>query len=282
MELEQLQQLVTIAKARTISAAAEELHMSQPALSRSVRRLEADLGCELFDRGRNSARLNDAGRLAVEHAGSVLAEVQRMRDAFDELARRLRTLRVASVAPAPIWRVTSHVIEEDPGAILETELAGEQAIERMLVNRACDLAITLRPIHLPTVHSMPLMNEDLSISVPKDHELAALPSVSFAELDGRPFIMLEDVGFWGDVVREKLPGSQFIIQRDQRVFRQLMGSTDVCGFATQESGGALVDYGRVAVPITDVEAHVTFFLNVLEDVPERVSRAYDAVRKLEG
>lgn len=50
MELEQMRQLEAIERLGTVSAAAEELHISQPALSRSIQRLEAELGCTLFDR----------------------------------------------------------------------------------------------------------------------------------------------------------------------------------------------------------------------------------------
>ena len=53
MELEQLRQLVEIERLGTISAAAEKLHLTQPSLSRSMKRLETDLGQELFDRTRN-------------------------------------------------------------------------------------------------------------------------------------------------------------------------------------------------------------------------------------
>ena len=55
MELDQLRQMIAIEEAGTMSAAADVLSLSQPALSRSVQRLEAELGAELFDRGRNRA-----------------------------------------------------------------------------------------------------------------------------------------------------------------------------------------------------------------------------------
>jgi len=83
MDLEQLRQLVAVDEAGTMSGAAQRAHVTQPSLSRSMQRLEADLGCELFDRTRNSARLTEAGRVAVEHARDMLAAEQRMRDALD-------------------------------------------------------------------------------------------------------------------------------------------------------------------------------------------------------
>ena len=104
MELEQMRQLDAIARRGTISAAAEELHLSQPALSRSIKRLERELDQELFDRTHNSATLNDAGHLAVDHARNLLRDERMMLDAFADLARRQRTLLVGTVAPAPVWR----------------------------------------------------------------------------------------------------------------------------------------------------------------------------------
>ena len=128
MELEQLRQLVEVERCGTISAAAEELHITQPSLSRSIRRLERDLGQDLFDRGRNSVTLNEAGRLALTHAKRILADVRLMRNDFDELSKHERTIRVASVAPAPTWRLTALVVERFPGTILGPELMGEASV----------------------------------------------------------------------------------------------------------------------------------------------------------
>ena len=65
MELEQLRQLEAIARKGTLLSAAEELHISQSALSRSLRRLEDDLGQPLFDRTRNAMHINEAGYRAI-------------------------------------------------------------------------------------------------------------------------------------------------------------------------------------------------------------------------
>ncbi len=64
-ELNQLEQLLTVAECGTLSAAAEKLHLSQPALSRSMQRLEAELSVPLFSRQKNKIALNENGRLAV-------------------------------------------------------------------------------------------------------------------------------------------------------------------------------------------------------------------------
>lgn len=66
IEFYQLEQLLTIAKVGTISKAAEVLLISQPALTRSIQRLEDELGVQLFDRKKNKVELNANGKLAVE------------------------------------------------------------------------------------------------------------------------------------------------------------------------------------------------------------------------
>ncbi len=283
MELEQLRQLDAIERAGTISAAAEALHMTQPSLSRSVRRLEADLGVELFERTHNRATLNDAGRLAVEHARVLLADERRMLDAFDELARRKRTVRILSVAPAPVWRVSSLAVSKFPGIILDSDMASERDVERDLINGAVDLAITLRPMQLPNLLCTPILTEDLHLFAPMTNPLSEREHVSFADLNGEAFLIYEQVGFWMDVCREGMPDSQIIVQKDRLVFEQLMNSTDLCCFATQETeGSAAMPDGatqRRSVPIVDASAHATFYLCANTGASQQVRRLFDVFRE---
>ena len=280
MEFEQLRQLDAIARCGTFSAAAEELHTSQPSVSRSMRALERELGCDLFDRTRNRAQLNEAGRLALDHARAILAERQRMQNAFDELVRKRRTLRVASVAPAPVWHLTERVVERFPGTILTSDLAAdERDVERALFDRSADLAITRRPIDLPNVACAPLMAENLFVYAPEDDDLAQRASVSFADLDGRTFLMSSDTGFWGDVVKAAMPSAQFIEQQDGNVLRQLLRTSQLLGFVTDVAHPEnRADEGRARIPIQDAEAHATFYLAALLDAPRAVRDIVQAAR----
>lgn len=114
MNIDQLRQLDAVAELGTVSAAAERLRISQPALSRSLARLEGDLGCVLLDRNGRSVALNHAGRTALEYARSILHEERLMRIALDELAHRATSLLVgdgcarAALAPhRPVGRTLS-------------------------------------------------------------------------------------------------------------------------------------------------------------------------------
>lgn len=281
MELEQLRQLDEVARCGTLQAAAERLHLSQSALSRSLRRLEDDLGQPLFDRTRNSMSINAAGRLALEHARLILAEERRLRDDFDALAKRERTIRVASVAPAPTWRLSSVILEQNPTEILEPDIMSEQEVEARLINGTCDLAVTARHLSIPIVESRPFMHEDLYANVPHGHVLHDRESLTFAELDGLTFLVYGGIGFWHDIHTRMLPFAQFVSQPDRTIFLQQVRTSNLLTFTTNAPENTSRHESRRAVPITDPEAHVTFYLCMRTDAPERVRTLFELAREIE-
>jgi DNA-binding transcriptional LysR family regulator len=266
-----------IARCGTLQAAAEHLHLSQSALSRSLRRLEDDLGQPLFDRTRNSMQINASGRLALEHARLILAEERRLRDDFAALAKRERTIRVASVAPAPTWRLSSLVLEQYPTTIVEPDIASEQEVESRLINGTCDLAITARQPKLPTICSCSFMHEELYANVPVGHVLHERESLTFAELDGLTFLVYGGIGFWHDIHTSKLPFAQFVTQPDRTIFLQQVRTSNLLTFTTNAPENTSRHESRRAIPITDPEAHATFYLCARRDAPERVNTLFSLV-----
>lgn len=279
MELEQLHQLDEVARCGTLQAAADRLHLSQSALSRSLRRLEDDLGQPLFDRTRNSMQINANGRLALEHARLILAEERRLRDDFAALAKRERTIRVASVAPAPTWRLSSLVLEQYPTTIVEPDIASERDVDARLINGTCDLAVTAYQPTLPTISSLRFMHEDLYANVPVGHVLHDRESLTFAELDGLTFLVYGGIGFWHDIHTRMLPFAQFVSQPDRTIFLQQVRTSNLLTFTTNAPENTIRHESRRAIPITDPEAHVTFYLCMRDDAPERVKALFALVEE---
>lgn len=77
-ELTQLEQLIAFSECETLSKTAEILLISQPALSRSMQKLESDIGVTLFDRTKNKISLNDNGHMAVEYAKQIISDSHNM------------------------------------------------------------------------------------------------------------------------------------------------------------------------------------------------------------
>ena len=278
MELEQLKQLDMIARCGTLQAAAEQMHLSQSALSRSIRRLEDDLGQPLFDRTHNSMSINDAGRLVLEHARQILAEERRLRDDFAALAKRERTIRVASVAPAPAWRLSSLVLEQYPTAIIEPDVVSREEAAARVINGTCDLGITAQPLTLPTVECKEFMEESLYANVPQGHALYGRESLTFAELDGMGFLVYGGIGFWHEVHERMLPHARFVTQPDRIIFLQQVRTSDLLTFTTNAPENTSRHESRKAIPITDPQAHVTFWLCMRKDAPDRVRTIFSLAR----
>ena len=100
MELRQLVYAEAVARHRHFTRAAEELHVAQSALSHQIRRLEAELGTELFERTSRRVVPTEAGEAVAAPARRVLAEVDGVRDELDEL-RGLRPRPDRDRRPAP-------------------------------------------------------------------------------------------------------------------------------------------------------------------------------------
>ena len=260
-----MRQLDAIEQTGTMTAAARQLHLSQPALSRSIKRLEEELGCQLLHRTSNSSALTEAGRIAADYADDMLRTYRRMRDALASLETRRRTLRIGTCAPAPLWRVTQLVVEAAPGTIVASESLDEQHLRRALMENTLDAAIMLNPLALPGFISQPIMTESLSVLLPSMHPLAAERTLRFQDIDGETFLVYANIGFWRSVVVRELPRAEFLWQEDRSMFEMLLSTSDALAFSTEASepytahvSGDLGD--RVAVPLSDASAHATFYL----------------------
>src|SRR5476651_2161274 len=90
MELRQLEYFVAVAEEGNFTRAAERVHISQSGVSAQIRRLERDLGATLIDRSGRAATLTTAGAAALEHARAILASVNAVRAAVDDVSGLLR------------------------------------------------------------------------------------------------------------------------------------------------------------------------------------------------
>lgn len=120
-----------------------------------------------------------------------------------------------------------------------------------------------------------LMTETLSIAVTANHPLAERPCVTFDDIDGVDFLLLEDIGIWHDMHRRLMPHSHFVIQKDREVFTRLAEAGTMPVFVTDipMQRGLLPD--RVRIPIDHPAATKTFYLLVREDAAPRVREIFD-------
>lgn len=262
IELYQLEQLVTIAKAGTISKAAEILLISQPGLTRSIQRLENELGLKLFDRKKNKITLNDNGIMAVEYAQNILNETNKMIKQLQSYDLSKRIISIGSCAPAPIWGLTYIFKHLYPAMKVTDNLEVNEAnLLNGLDNHQYSIVVINHPINDDNRICIPLFEEHLYLSVPPTHPLALFKKISFQDLNGESVLLLSRIGFWNEICLKMIPESHLLIQEDDAVFKELTKASALPNF---RSNLTLLrekeNNNRINIPITDPEAHVQYYV----------------------
>lgn len=278
MNFEQLRQLDAVARLGTISAAATRLRISQPALSRSLARLESELGAQLLDRRGKSVAMSAAGEAALEYARAILHEERLMRMAVDEAVHRASTLVVGTVAPAPLWRLTALIVERFPDRLLSSRTMAQQDVEREVMDHEIDLGISFKPLTYPAVRCCHLMDERLSVSLPCGHPLAERAKLTFADLQNETFLLYNNIGFWRDLTDEHLPHATFIVQEDYAVFQQLAHTSPALTFITDAAYLAADMPNRVTVPLDEPDACAHFYLLASASGSRQAAEIFDWVQ----
>lgn len=189
MEIRQLRYFLTVAEELHFGRAAERLHIVQSAVSQQLRRMERELGVELFDRTTRTVRLTEAGQRLLPHARDVLAALARAHAAVEEVrAEGAVTLRLgtSSGLGARLDAVLAHFARLAPDARLEL-LAGTTD-DRLGRVRSGDLDATLLRGERaePDLELLPLWLDPLMVALPARHELAARAVIDLGDLADLP------------------------------------------------------------------------------------------------
>jgi len=197
MELRHLRYFVAVAEAGSLTVAAErKLHTSQPSLSRQIRDLEAEVGAQLLRRTARGIELTPAGQAFLDHARSVLSQVE----AATEAARRVAHPAKPCFA---MGFLTGHELTWMPEAlrILHDELPNVDVmissqysprLASALVKGTVDAAVLRREKGVPELAYRLLVKEPLMVVLPGDHRLAALKAISPKDLAGETFVIVSD------------------------------------------------------------------------------------------
>ena len=274
-----LEQFVAFSESGTLLKASELLHISQPSLSRSMRKIEAEFGVSLFHRENSKISLNETGKVAAEYARRALDANREMIDHVIAFDRSLRTVFVGSCAPLPINDLLPTLQERLPGKTISTELATNEAMISGLKNRTYQLAVLHKDPDDRSIFCQRFMEESLYISIDKEHPLAKKESVTFEDLRDLRILMDRNVGFWRERCAEKLPEQNLLIQSNFDAFSELVQASNLPLFNSDqflERGYSVPN--RVSIPIVDPEAHATYWLACLASEQKAYRSLFNAVR----
>src|ERR1700723_1636420 len=195
MELRHLRYFVAVAEAGSLTVAANgKLHTSQPSLSRQIRDLEDEVGAQLLIRSARGIELTAAGRAFLEHARSVLSQVE----AATEAARRGGQPAKPRFA---MGFLTGHELAWMPEAlrILRDELPNidvmissqySPQLANAISKGTVGAGFLRREQGVPELAFHPLMKEPLMVILPSNHRLVALKAISPRDLAGETFVIV--------------------------------------------------------------------------------------------
>lgn len=265
MDLRQLEYVRAVARSRSFTRAADELHVAQPALSTAVRRLEGELGVRLFDRTTRRVELTAAGDAFVRRAARIGDEaaslIEEMHDFSTGLRGRLR-LAVWYHSEPRVVPFLRDFVAATPGAEVSiVELAAPEVLSA-LRDGDVDLAtfVLYDGLDLSGLEYVVVRSEPYMLAVSPAHPLARRPQVSLQLVAELPLV----VPRVGVALRTMLDRMLRAAGRDLRIVVEANEASAVLAFASAGLGGCVVTptlagasrEPLVLVPIADVEPFV--------------------------
>lgn len=265
--LRQLEALMAVVEAGTVSRAADVLGISQPAASKLIQDLEADTGLELFER--------ESGRLVPTGRGMRLyEEVERIFGGVHQLARAVDTIRreehghlfVASMPALSgpfLSRVLVNFQARHPNVFVSVETRSSQYLAEAILLRRLDVALVISGLEHPSMIVEPLGSPPAVVILPLGHRLAAKAELSPKDIDGEPFVSFGPSG----VTRRKVDGMFEAHGMRPNIVVEATGAPNVSEFVAAGIGITIADplslefvAGRVEVrrltPSLTIENHI--------------------------
>lgn len=262
MELFDLEQLVAFKTYGTLSLAAQKLHLSQPTLTKTMKRLEEEFKVKLFVRTKNKLLFNENGELAVVQAQRILNDTQNMIHMVRALDHSSHTITIGTSSMIPVTKLIQQLGELYPDMTIASEQKGfDELCSGFLDNTYQYIILPCVPESLSSFHVETLMEEHLYFNLPKTHPFADKKSLSLSDINGQNMIVMPNSGFWQDIVDQKMPDSKFLIQTDKEAFEDLVQASVLPSFTSNQAIKEFVQpEDRIPIPISDPEVHITFYV----------------------
>jgi DNA-binding transcriptional LysR family regulator len=240
MEIKQLKYFQKIAHIGNISKASEQLHVAQPALSLSIKKLEQELSLELFDRSRKPLTLTYEGIVFLKRVDALLVQYEDMVEEMkDYLAVHKGHMRIG-VPPMlgaylfPL--IFSEFHKAYPGLELSIIEEGTLEISRRLIQDDLDVGVIMVSGDTSQLSLLPITTHEVKVCLPKAHPLAGRTQLTFSDLKDEAFILFNEQTFMRKRILDLCTASGF---EPHILFSSNQIST-ILGLVAQGSGIAFV------------------------------------------
>ncbi|MGI6002457.1 MAG: LysR family transcriptional regulator [Lachnospiraceae bacterium] len=186
MDIREIRYIVEIAKQQSISKAANNLFVTQPALSKMLKKTEADLGLRLFYRDGSTMQPSEACQILVQYGEEIIKAFDQMEAGlYDYKNFKTGTLRLgipAGMATFDFPGIISRFREQYPHITLNIYESGARSLENMIISGNLDVSISLQPVAPPELNEFPLLQDQFMCAVRTDHPLAQKDYITLEDL----------------------------------------------------------------------------------------------------
>ena len=194
LTLRQLQCFSSVARNLSYTRAAEELHLTQPAVSMQIRQLEQQAGLPLTEQFGKQIHLTEAGTEVYRYARSILQQVDEMDDVLDKLKGVAGgRLKIAAISSANYFapRLLGTFYQRFPDVSVSMDVTNQTSVLRQVIGNEVDMAIMGQPPKDSQVEAIPFMANPLIIVAPPEHRLAKRKRIAQKELEKEVFLVRE-------------------------------------------------------------------------------------------
>ncbi len=194
MELVQLRHFLKVAELSNFTRAAEALELSQPALSRSIARLEEELGQPVFERQTRNVALTDTGNLLLIRARQILLLVDDAKAEIcdDGQTGRIRVAAIPTIAPYFLPERLREFHRNFPQAKIIVHEDTTDNLLKKLTDGLVDVVIASLPIEAKYVEIEKLFEEELLLVIPAESPLVKRKSIHLRDIQSLPFVLLNE------------------------------------------------------------------------------------------
>lgn len=205
MELLQLHYFRMVAKLEHMTRAAQELRIAQPALSKTIARLEEDLGVPLFDRQGRQIRLNTYGKAFLDKVNAALILLEEgKKEVADLSGMEHGSIHLVSPTLDRLAEPLTAFLSRYPDVNVQITQAATEEMVNMFENGEVDFCFSALPLEGQGIRSASVLSEDVYVAVSAGHWLAGRRSVSLSEIADEPFI-----GYKEDFLFQRMNDSYF-------------------------------------------------------------------------
>lgn len=257
MELRQIEYFLEVAKLGSITSASRVLHITQPALSDAIKKLERELGVTLFVRYGNRIELNDNGRYFAERAGAVRVMLSEACEGVADAQRR-REHTVNCSIEVPLGHF-GKLIKGFKNRCPDVTLRVGYPWSMFYRDQSIDISLFGSMKEIDEGNVVPFGREDYVLIVAADHPLAGCSSVALADLKDEPFIANEPSELCSEAISMcREAGFEPNIVMEQQVYSDILNLVESgvgCCIGTACTWLLGQHQDVVALPITDVHRH---------------------------